>query len=111
MSELIYAISDFMARPAAFIALSVGFTMASIAGFVLPVPDAFPNAVNLTISLVTMIIGQAVLVSSRRDSLATDVKLDRIIEELPGDNDAIGAEAVPAEELEAQKRIIEERAK
>ncbi len=111
MTRLIYALADLMARPAAFVVLSFGFIAVAILGTILPVSDAFNNRVNLAISLVTLVIGQAVLVTAKRDSAATDLKLDRLIEVSPGSNDAIGAERLSEEEIEAQKREVEERTK
>jgi low affinity Fe/Cu permease len=65
--------------------------------------------VNLGISNITMIIGQAVLVSTRRDGLAYHLKMDRIIEALPTPNDAIGAEHRDEAEIKAALDQVEHK--
>ncbi|MET3900031.1 low affinity Fe/Cu permease [Devosia sp. UYZn731] len=69
-----------ISRPVSFAILTslafVGSAVALVTGKGI---DA-ATIVNLAISLTTMIIGQAVLVSGRRDGLAFHLKLDRIIE-------------------------------
>jgi low affinity Fe/Cu permease len=109
MAKLIYALADAIARPLSFVIISGGFAVAALIGWILGLSDSFWTVVNLCISFLTMVIGQAVLVSSRRDGLATDLKLDHIIEALPRDNEAIGAEKLDAEEIQEKKDEVEER--
>lgn len=111
MATLIYLFADIMARPLAFMALSAGSIGLATLGASLGFGDRFWTGLNLFISVSTMIIGQAVLCVSRRDGIAVDLKLDRIIEEQPGENDAIGAERHDAEVLLQKKKEIEERTK
>jgi low affinity Fe/Cu permease len=109
MSKLIYALSDIMSTPLAFMALT-GWTLIAIAiGIVLPVSEVYWTAVNLAISVSTMAIGQAVLVSSARDNTAMHVKVDRIIEALPTKNDAIGLEHEDAQKIENERDAVEAR--
>ncbi len=109
MTKLIYAFADAMARPISFLILSFAAVLMSALGGVVDFGDGYWNVLNLTISILTMVIGQAVLVGSRRDGLATDLKLDRLIEAMPGDNDAIGSEHEHAEEIARMKQEVEER--
>jgi low affinity Fe/Cu permease len=110
MSKPIYALADFMSTPAAFMTLTGGTMIAIAIGISLPVPDAYWTALNLAISVTTMAIGQAVLVSSARDNVAMHVKMDRIIEALPTENDAIGLEHKDAKTIEDERAAVEARA-
>lgn len=109
MEKSIYAVADVMARPVSFTLITSASFAATAAGSIFDLGEGYWTVVNLGISLLTMIIGQAVLCRGARDGLATDLKLDRIIEALPSDNDAIGAEKMKFEEIEREKRAIEER--
>lgn len=110
MSKLIYALSDIMSTPAAFMSLTGGTAAAIVVGMVLPVPEAYWTAFNIAISVTTMAIGQAVLVSGARDNTAMHVKVDRIIEALPTPNDAIGLEHEDAQKIENERAAVEARA-
>lgn len=109
LADVIYAFADVMARPVAFVIMTLAAVMAPILGVVFHLGDAYWTAINIGISIITMVIGQAVLVGARRSELANDLKQDRIIEMLPGDNDAIGSEKMHAADLEALKKEVEER--
>lgn len=109
MSKWIYAFADIMARPISFAALTGAVILAVTIGSVLPVPEFYWTTVNISISVITMVIGQAVLVSSRRDGMALHLKLDRIIEAEPTDNEAIGVEHEEVEIIKAAKVEVEER--
>ena len=111
LERMIYAFADAMGKPLSFVFLTLASVISSSVGFFFKVSDGYTTFVANTITLVTLIIGQAVLVSARRSSLANDLKQDRIIEALPGDNDAIGIEEAHAAEIEREKRAVEARAK
>lgn len=111
MKKTIYAFADMMSQPAAFIALTGGTIACIMVGAMMQVPEGFWTTLNLSISVTTMAIGQAVLVSGRRDSLAYHLKLDHIIEALPRDNEAIGVEHEDEAEIETLITETEERAK
>jgi len=109
MEKVIYAVADVMARPLSFVIIFLISAGAVSMGWLMDLGEGYWTVVNLGISLLTMVIGQAVLVESRRSSLAGDLKLDRIIEALPSDNDAIGTEKLPAAEIEKEKEAVERR--
>lgn len=109
MNKVIYLLSDAMSRPIAFIALTGATILAIAFGAVLQVPEGYWMTLNLAISVTTMAIGQAVLVSSRRDTLAMHLKLDHTLEALPRDNSAIGAEHEDEETIERKLTATEER--
>lgn len=111
ITKAIYAFSDAMARPISFIVLTGGFCMAAAAGTIFDLGEGYMTYVNLGISIVTMSIGQAVLVSSSRDNIAMHVKLDDIVEGQPGDDSTVGAEKEDEETLKQKKTEIEARAK
>lgn len=110
VSQWIYGFSNVMAQPISFIILGAAGIIAAALGLLLDMGEVYMTVVNLSISLLTMIIGQAVLVSSGRDGIALHLKLDRIIEAQPSDNDAIGAEHKDAEEIEQERNRVEARA-
>lgn len=105
MSRLIYAFADLMSQPLAFGALTGAAVLAIIIGSIFPVGEGFWTTFNIAISVTTMVIGQAVLVSGRRDGLAYHLKMDQIIEALPRDNEAIGVEH--EDESTIQQKITE----
>lgn len=109
MKSIIHAFADVMSQPAAFIALSSLALTGSVYAVFTSGPLDTMTLVNLGISNITMIIGQAVLVSSRRHELAYHLKMDRIIEALPNDNDAIGAEHRDETEIQAAIDQVEQR--
>lgn len=111
MIKFIYAFADIISRPVSFAILtSLAFVGSALALATGKDIDA-ATIVNLAISVTTMIIGQAVLVSGRRDGLAFHLKLDRIIEALPSDNEAIGAERAKEAEIQREIDAVEQRAK
>lgn len=111
MNKLIYALADVMSLPAAFMGLT-GTTLFAIAiGIAFPMSELYWTGVNLAISVTTMAIGQAVLVSGRRDSLAYHLKLDRLVEALPTDNEPIGIEHEEESTIQNKITETEERAK
>ena len=111
MIKFIYAFADIISRPVSFAILTaLAFVGSGVALFTGKDIDA-ATVVNLAISVTTMIIGQAVLVSGRRDGLAFHLKLDRIIEALPDDNEAIGAEHAKEAEIQREIDVVEQRTK
>jgi low affinity Fe/Cu permease len=111
ITKAIYAFADAMARPASFVILTAGFMVAAVAGITMDLGEGYMTYVNLGISIITMAIGQAVLVSSSRDNIAMHVKLDDIIENHPGSDEAVAAEKEDEETLKQMKTEIEEKAK
>jgi len=110
MKRAIYALADLMARPAAFVALSSSALALAAAGFVLRLGEGYFAIVNLSISIVTLAIGQAVLVAAARDEKAVHVKLDRLIEAGAATNDVIGIEHQDADAIERLRKETEQRA-
>lgn len=111
MNKVIYAFADLMSQPIAFVIL----TIAGVAGSAIALLTAETidpgMVVNLAISNLTMIIGQAVLVSGRRDGLAYHLKMDQMLEALPRDNEAIGVEHQDEETIQEKIDETERRAK
>lgn len=92
MTKIIYVFADIISRPVAFAILTLIALFGSAFAIATSATVDAATVVNIGLSVLTMVIGQAVLVSGRRDGLAFHLKLDRIIEALPTDNEAIGAE-------------------
>lgn len=110
-AKFIYAFSDLMSRPVSFALLTSAFLTAAGAGSIMDLGEGYMTYVNLGISIVTMVIGQAVLVSSRRDNVAMHLKLDDIIEGQPGSDRAVAAEKEDEETLQELKQEVEDKAK
>lgn len=108
LEDAIAKLSDVMGRPIAFVALTCASVVGAIVGAVVGFDGTYGMVFNLSISIITMIIGQAVLVSSRRETLASSFKLDKLIEWGPGSNDAIGAEKEDTEVLEQKIEEVEQ---
>lgn len=111
MKKSIYAFADIMSQPLAFAALTGSAVIAIIIGTILPMPEAYWTTFNISISVTTMVIGQAVLVSGRRDGLAYHLKMDHIIEALPRDNAAIGVEHEDESTIQSKIDETESRTK
>ena len=109
MIRFIYSFADIISRPISFALLTTVSVLGSAVAL-LTTRQNTADVVNLVISVTTMIIGQAVLVSGRRDGLAFHLKLDRIIEALPGDNAAIGMERKTEDDIQHEIDAVEERA-
>lgn len=109
MKRAIYGLANQMARPLAFVALSGAAAVAALAGLVFPVGEVYFSVVNLSISVLTLAIGQAVLVAGARDEIALHLKLDRLIEASGASTDAIGIEHKDAEEVERARMETERR--
>jgi len=107
MQKTIFKLADIFATPLAFVVLMSCSLVASFLGTFTNLGDSYMAAVNLALSVLTLGIGQAVLVSSARDNKALHLKLDKLILAAPTDNDAIGAEHRKSEHLDQQIKDIE----
>lgn len=111
MTSLIYRISNALSTATAFWLISMAGSAGAITAYAMGAGEAVLAAINLSISIFTMGIAQANLVASRRQDLAIDLKLDTIIDRLPGDNAPVGAEKLEEAAIKAAKDEIEERSR
>lgn len=109
--QVIYRMTETLGLPIAFWILSVGVSLNSIILFAMGAGEGVMAAVNLSISVLTLIIAQAASVGTSRHDLSMDAKLDIIISKLPGDNKAVGIEKKDADEIQTVKSEVEEKAK
>jgi low affinity Fe/Cu permease len=109
MTKIIYLFADIISRPIAFAVLTFAALLGSAVAIATSATIDAATVLNITLSVLTMVIGQAVLVSGRRDGLAFHLKLDRIIEALPTGNEAIGSEHEPETNIQTAIEAVESR--
>jgi len=100
LEKAVNAFSDLMSKPISFIAVVIITALALI--FQLD-----STILNVSISVFTMIVGLAVLVSTKRGEIALHLKLDKIIEAADMTNEVIGAEHEDTEKLLEDKKKVE----
>ena len=92
-------------QPLAFIILTGYGILGSIATPWLG--EALVSNFNMSISVATLVIGQAVLVAGVRDALSFHIKLDKLLERTAPET--IGVEHEDAKELEAEREEVEKK--
>lgn len=107
ITKFVYKIADLSSRVSAYILLTGGVIAAIVIGLLFNLGAWYWTALNLSISVITMSNGQAVLVSARRDGLAIHLKLDKAVEAADTDNVAIGMEHKEERDIQAELDKVE----
>lgn len=103
---------------AAFLSTTIGFALTFVAlligigiGVMLQFNDSFMFGFNLFLSVAAIVISGIILVSGARSEAALHVKLDYLIETSKVTNKAIGIEHKDVDEIEKERKKLEEEAR
>ena len=104
MTAAIYAFADFLSSARGFLAICGSIVAGLLLGWPFGFPEMWLLLFNLYLSIAALVIGGAILVSSRRESLAEHAKLDEVIRAIgAARNELIRIEEQPEEEIEARR--------
>lgn len=111
MSRMINGVASFLSTAVGFALTFVALLIGIGIGVMLQFNDAFMFGFNLFLSVAAIVISGIILVSGARSEAALHVKLDYLIEYSKATNKAIGLEHKDVDEIEKERRKVEEHAR
>jgi len=109
-SRFINGVAEFLSTATGFVWTFVALLLGVAMGAFVQFNESFMFGFNLLLSVAAIVISGIILVAGARSEAALHVKLDYLIEESKASNKAVGLEHKEAEEIEAERQRVEEKA-